>query len=96
MRLDLVDSGYLSSSLDQHLQHLDRAVGYSNSFDLVGLLVDPHDLFPSLNEGRSIPIDGSFLVIREWLQTLSMDKSDGPVNEPDVEVVYTELFEGSV
>ena len=96
MGLDLIDLRNHSSSIDQHLQYLNRAVGHSDSLDLFGLLVDPDDLFPRLDEGRSIIVHRSVTVLVQRLEDISRGKGGGPVDEPNVKVVQLQLLESSV
>jgi hypothetical protein len=66
MTLDLVHGRNDPSLFNDLLQHLDRKVGYSNSFNFLGLLGDPHHFLPSSSNSRSIKINSFSSIFVVW------------------------------
>ena len=80
MTLDLVHGRNDTSLFNDLLQHLDRKVGYSDSFDLFGFFGDPNHFLPGSSNPWSFKIDGLGSIFIVWCQLLSGLESDGPVD----------------
>ena len=57
MSLDLVDRRYNPRSIDDHVQMLLAEIRNSNRLDLIAVLVDIDDGFPSLYDPRGFAVD---------------------------------------
>lgn len=66
MALDLVHGRNDPGLCDDLLQHLDREVGYSNSFDLFGFFGDPNHLLPGSSDPWSFKINSFSSVFIVW------------------------------
>jgi hypothetical protein len=66
MTLDLVHGRNNPSLFDDLLQHFHRKVGYSHSFDLLGLLGDPNHFLPGSSNSRSIKINSFSSIFVIW------------------------------
>ena len=96
MTLNLVHGGNNTSLLDELIQKLNVEVGYTDGLDLLGLLGDPDQLLPSVDDARSIPVNGDLTVLSLGEEVASRSERHGPVDKVNIKVVGTELLEGGV
>lgn len=96
MTLNLVHGGNDTSLLDELLQKLNVKIGNTDGLDFLGLLGDPDQLLPGVNNARSIPVNGNLAVLSLGEEVAPRSKRHRPVNEVDIKVVGAELLEGGV
>lgn len=96
MTLDLIHSWHDPGRLDDLLQVLDREIADPDRLDLLCLLGDPDHLLPGSDDTRSIFVERLLSIGTDGLKGLSGLEGDGPVDEVDVKVGSSELFEREV